>query len=375
MFRSLDLWLPSWLKRDRSASALGARHLIIAVCDHYEPLQREGKEDALRRVARWREGYPKSIEGIKDTGGQAPRHTFFYPIEKYDADIVGEIAGICSETACELEIHLHHADDTAENLRQTLLTGVERFAGHNALCRDETGALRYGFIHGNWALDHSHPEGRHCGVPNELAILRETGCYADFTLPSAPNPTQTRVINTVYYAREDGLPKSHDRGRKVLSDRDGRKPGLDELLIVQGPLGLNWEARKFGFLPGIENSDLTATNPPTMARLRVWQECRISVVGRPNWMFIKLHTHGAKRENTQMFLGEPMRAFHQSLAKLSARDPSMRYHYVTAREMVNIIHAAEAGHSGDPGQFRDYRYRRVRDTAQPAPAAVGSVAV
>jgi hypothetical protein len=32
-----------------------------------------------------------------------------------------------------------------------------------------------------------------------------------------------------------------------------------------------------------------------------------------------------------------------------------RLHYVTAREMVNIIHAAEDGKTGNPGQYRNYR--------------------
>jgi len=60
-----------------------------------------------------------------------------------------------------------------------------------------------------------------------------------------------------------------------------------------------------------------------------------------------------------MLLGEPMRAFHRALAKMANRDHTIRFHYVTARELVNIVHAAEAGHSGNPGQFRDFRYRRV----------------
>lgn len=357
--KALDLWLPAWLRRDRETGALGARHLVIAVCDHFEPLQAGSKEGALGRIEKWRQGFAPSIEGVKDSGGQAPRHTFFYPMEKYDPDIVGSIAALCSESACELEVHLHHDRDTSDNLRRTLREGVDRLAGHGALCRDESGAVRYGFIHGNWALDHSHPDGRHCGVADELAILRETGCYADFTLPSAPNRTQTRTINKIYYAREDGRPRSHEKGRRVISDRDRREPDMDELLIVQGPLGLNWDRRKFGILPRIENSDLTSLNPPTLDRIHVWLECNITVAGRPNWVFAKLHTHGAKPENTAMFLGEPMRAFHRTLAEYAARDPKFHYHYATAREMVNMIHAAEAGHSGDPGQFRDFRYRRI----------------
>lgn len=361
--KALDLWLPAWLRRDREARALGVRHLIIAVCDHFEPIQGGDIPGALARIEKWRRGFPKAIEGIADSGGKVPRHTFFFPVEKYERAVVGALVDMCGECGCEIELHLHHENDNAGNLRRTLGEAVERLAGHGVLCRDESGAPRYGFIHGNWALDHSHPEGRFCGVPDELAVLRETGCYADFTLPSAPNRTQTRIINKLYYAREDGLPRSHENGRRVVSDRDGRQPGLDELLIVQGPLGLNFERRKFGIFPRIENGDLTEANPPTLDRMLVWTDCNITVAGRPNWVFAKLHTHGAKPENTRMFLGEPMRAFHEMLARQAAREPEFRYHYVSAREMVNIIHAAEAGHSGDPGQFREFRYRRTNATS------------
>ena len=50
----------------------------------------------------------------------------------------------------------------------------------------ERSEVGYAFIHGNWSLCNSRPDGRYCGVNNELDVLRETGCYADFTLPSAP---------------------------------------------------------------------------------------------------------------------------------------------------------------------------------------------
>ena len=40
----------------------------------------------------------------------------------------------------------------------------------------------------------------------------------------------------------------------------------------------------------------------------------IAVAGRPDCVFIKLHTHGAKEANTAMLLGEPMRDFHRALA-------------------------------------------------------------
>lgn len=360
MIKALDIWLPAWRRREKYGQhALGTRHVMIATCDHFEPFHGVGKPEALARVDTWQREYPQVTNEFKDADGVSPKHTFFYPIEQYDTDVLQRIASLCHTTGCETEIHLHHNNDTAENMRRTLEQGIGQLSGHGLLSRDPAGALRYGFIHGNWALDNSHPHGRHCGVCNELRVLRQTGCYADFTLPSAPERTQTRTINSVYYARGTDQPKSHDRGRRVRADRDPQESHDDDLLIVQGPLALNWQRKKFGLLPRIENSDLTAANPPTIERLRLWLDCQIAVEGRPNWLFVKLHTHGAKPENTRMFLGEPMRAFHRALAKLADKDHTLRFHYVTARELVNILHAAEAGHSGNPGQFRDFRYRRV----------------
>lgn len=356
--KALDLWLPSWLLRDRKPEQpLGVRHVMLCVCDHFEPFHDATKSEALARVETWHRGFSEITRAFRDADGKPPRHTFFTPIEQHDDEVVGALAQLCHETGSETEIHLHHDRDTAENLRATLIRGKEQLAALGLLSRDAAGEVRYGFVHGNWALDDSHPHGRHCGVRGELKILRETGCYADFTLPSAPNRTQTRTINSLYYARSTNAPKSHDRGRSAWADRDQRPPGDDELLIVQGPLALNWSRRKFGILPRIENSDLTGANPPTLERLRLWLDCRITVANRPNWLFVKLHTHGAIERNSAMLLGEPMRAFHGSLAELAASDSQLRFHYVTARELVNILHAAEAGHSGDPGQFRDFRYR------------------
>ena len=52
-----------------------------------------------------------------------------------------------------------------------------------------------------------------------------------------------------------------------------------------------------------------------------------------------------------------MADFHRLLAELARTEPGFCFHYVTAREMVNILHAAEAGCEGDPGQYRDFVYR------------------
>jgi len=359
MLKALDIWLPAYCRRTQDdRPATGPRHLMLCICDHFEPFHHAGKKEALERVHTWREQFPKLAEPFRDSGGARPKQTFFYPIEQYDPDVLEGISGLCRASGCETEIHLHHHGDTAENLRKTLELGKENFTRHNLLSQDEQGRTRYGFIHGNWALDNSDPFGRHCGVRNELLVLNETGCYADFTLPSAPKRTQTKIINSLYYATGTLRPKSHNRGTLVEA---GKKPSGD-LLIIQGPLGLNWNKRKFGFLPGIENGDLTSKNPPTLERLRIWMDLHIHVRGRPGWFFVKLHTHGAIQPNSSLFLGKQMQKFHHDLARFADENTGFHFHYVTAREMANILHAAEDGHSGSPGDFRDYRYQsRIRN--------------
>jgi hypothetical protein len=127
---------------------------------------------------------------------------------------------------------------------------------------------------------------------------------------------------------------------------------------VQGPLGLNWRRRKLGLFPSIENADLTGINPPCPERLRAWLKLGIHVDGQPNWIFIKLHTHGGVERNMAALLGDPMRRFFEHLITEYNDGANCRVHFVTARELANIVHAAEDGKTGDPGAWRDYRYER-----------------
>ena len=229
---------------------------------------------------------------------------------------------------------------------------TSRLAAHSSLPRDPvTGELRFAFIHGNWSLDNSRPDGRWCGLNNELILLRELGCYADFTLPSAPSDTQTSTINSIYYATDDpARPKSHDTGVPV---RVGGSASGD-LMIVQGPLALNWRERRMGVMPRIENADVRKTQPPTPARVDDWVRTGIHVEGRPEWVFVKIHTHGTQEGDMDTLLGAPSEAMYAHLERAYNDGRDYVLHYVTAREAYNIIKAAEAGKTGDPGQYRDF---------------------
>ncbi|NDA69194.1 MAG: hypothetical protein EBY09_21630, partial [Verrucomicrobia bacterium] len=177
-----NLWLPAYLRQRSVPWPEGVRDILLCVCDHFEPLHHADKTEALRRMALWNDAFPKNIAPFRDADGIRPRHTCFYPIEQYDRDILNEIRTLVKASGAEVELHLHHDRDTPENHRARLLEGKARFESHDFLSLDAQGRSRYGFVHGDWALDNAHPDGLQCGVNNELSILNETGCYADFTL-------------------------------------------------------------------------------------------------------------------------------------------------------------------------------------------------
>jgi hypothetical protein len=349
--RGLDRCVIPYVFQSRRGSVRAGEemHVLLCIADHFEP--RCGKVSPARaqeRVSNWVRQYPALFGGFRDSDGRRPRHTFFFPMEEYDADHVESLAALCRQGFGEVEVHLHHDGDDADNLCRNLKRYKLLLAGrHGLLGRRRTdGEIVYGFVHGNWALDNSRADGRCCGVNNELDVLRETGCFADFTLPSAPSSTQTRKINAIYYAKDDPTrPKSHDWGVDVGTA--GAAPS-DTLMLIQGPLLLDWKRGR------IENGCLQASQPPDMRRLELWLKVNVSVPTRPDWRFVKLHTHGAPVANQKILLGQSMLEFHRGLQERATADRSFHFHYVTAREMYNLAKAAEAGHAGSVADALDF---------------------
>lgn len=357
--RNAQIWLPSsvrgdWAGRRERATRRRRRpvHVMFCVADHFEPAWgRPDLDVERRRVEHWVSAYPEIADRFRDSDGQPPRHTFFYPAEEYRPEHLESLAQLVRGGYGEVEVHLHHDDDTSDGLSDKLNTFTAQLQSHGLLgSRRADGRRAFAFVHGNWSLDNSRPDGRWCGVNDELRVLSECGCYADFTLPSAPSPTQTRRINSIYYAEDDpDHPKSHDDGTEVSV---GGEP-CGDLLLVQGPLRLHWPGGRFGLLPYIENGDCGACLPPSARRVRAWVETGICVAGRPEWVFVKVHTHGCQERSWPALFGEPARRMHRCLTEEFNDDDDFVLHYVTAREVCNIVKAAERGLEGDPERFRD----------------------
>lgn len=364
-------WLihyPGWRAKEFARRTLEPEkftHVIVVVANHYEPGL---GERAVRRIEDWWKQARRLGNAVRDHDGMPFRHTNFYPAEQYDHHLLELLAGMQREGFGEVEVHLHHGidqPDTPENTRRMLVNFRDVLVEeHKCLSREkDTGAPRYAFVHGNWALANS-AGGRFCGVDEEMQILAETGCYADLTLPSAPDQSQVPRINAIYEC--GGSLDQRKPHRKGPDLRVGNLPRLP--VILTGPLVFDWRRKIRGIpIPRIDDGALAANYPLTLERFDHWKNAGIGVRGRPDWVFVKLYCHGFFPWDYEVMIGEPIRRFWLEVMDLAEHTSQFKVHFASAREAFNIIMAAVEGQSGNPGDYRDYRLVQVMDHDFPNP--------
>lgn len=335
--RHAEIWLAPYIA-DRARAFFkrpdATRHIWLVVADHYEPFWNRCELNvALRRVQQWRERWPEIAARIgKDHAQSPPRYTFFYPVEQYQPEILDSLADMVRAGIADVEVHIHHDREGRDDFIRQVGNFCETLAEEHGLLRRVAGRIRFGFIHGNWALDNSLG-GRWCGLNDEITILRDLGCYADFTMPSGPSPSQARTINSIYLCTDDPSgPKSYDRGVTV-------RPGaglMGDLLMVPGPFGLRWRSR---LVPRLETGEIAAYDPPASYRVKRWLQLAPRI---GEHAFLKLYTHGAKDSNLEFLLGSGLLELYR-LVKEEAEHRGVCVHYVSAWQMYLAIEALSSG--------------------------------
>lgn len=350
LLKTIGKYLLSYRKRLMVKQNISI-HILFCTVDHYEPgtgyVDRQTEVD---KVSTLLDKYPKLVRHHRDSSGNLPKRTWFFPPHYHRYHALKKLVSLCENGYGEIELHLHHGKsrpDTSDNLERTIKKCVEEYSlfGIFGMQND---LKRYGFIHGDWALDNSR-KGKYCGVNDEIDILIRTGCYADFTFPSMneANPAQ---INSIYYTKDNPLkPKSYNTGITVKK-LGGHQEGL---IIIQGPLcpffknknilGLRVMGDSIDSIPDMLNNHIDS-----------WIHTGIHVEGIPNVVFIKTHIHGASYN----YLTSETQRMELIFSYLENNyNDGSRYilHYVTAREMYNVIKALENGEEAKMiEQLRNY---------------------
>jgi hypothetical protein len=331
--RNAQMWLPGYI-RNRVAirRAPGGGRVWVAIADHWEPYWLHPSDEvAAERVGVWAKHWPEVACRHADSTGRPPQYTFYYPQEEYRPQFLDSLAEMKRAGIADVDIHIHHDGEGQQNFVDRMNAFIETLVNRHGLLRVSNGRPVFGFIHGNWALANSRPDGRWCGLNNEITLLRELGCYADFTMPSGDSPTQARTVNTIYWVRDDpSRPRSYDRGVPVKPGA----PGVGDLLMIPGPFGLRWAER---LVPRLETGELASYNLPTPYRVERWLDLAPRIGGD---LFIKLYAHGAQERHASALLleGGLDRLFTILVEACGRRGHQLRY--VSTWEMRQAVDAA-----------------------------------
>ena len=328
--------------------------LFLVVADHWEP--GSGSISAAE-ANRWLTSFQMIADKHVDSFGRKFQYTWFYPIDNFDPAIINMLVTTARSGLGEIEVHWHHKHESSDEFEKDLLEGIDGFLQSGALSRAQDGSPKFVFVHGNWSLDNSRGD-RYCGIDDEIDILLRNGAVADMTFPALGTAAQPASDAKIYYARDTSAAKSYDVGSSAVVGKVG-----DGLLMVNGPLGLDWEDPlimfEYGALDDAQGTGFSGrikrpANPADYFkdhRAALWAKLGGRVKDKPEWVFVKLHSHGM--QHSEILLGGLLdRALDALRSYADANNISL--HFVTAREMVNVIRAVEENE--ETGTSLDYDY-------------------
>jgi len=131
-------------------------------------------------------------------------------------------------------------------------------------------------------------------------------------------------------------------------------------MLIQGILGLRWRSRVHGYKPSIETSNISRSDYLFPERIDYLVNNAVKIDGQPNWFFIKLHAHGCRETDFDSIFGGQADEAYIYLESKYNDEKNFVLHYVTAREMYNVIKAAEAGFRDWASEYRDFIIPRYK---------------
>jgi hypothetical protein len=338
-------WLPDYVSRRRRWARTrnetsGNVHVMLAFVDHYEPSRSDG-EKGIEAVSEWCQSYESICRNFTDSDGVFPQHSWFYRYDYPEFRCINILSEYCYRGFGEVEFHLHHGNSTEEWFERTIRDGKKWFQTAGAMYgQGVDSAQKFAYIAGNWALDNGQGRDEVSGVNNEIAVLARNDCYADFTFPAFGERAQPRMVNNIYSTMATPIAKSYEDG----VDLEVHATAVGDLVLFQGPVYIDVEDGYF------EYASFEKFTPYFSKRREYWLEAGVHVDGRPEWIFIKLHTHGMQSKAT--VLGDGFVRLLEDVVDL--QNDGMGVHFVSAREAYNIAMAAKDGKEGDPNMYRDY---------------------
>jgi len=290
-------------KRKKNRGAQEPLHLYAAFCNHLSPFRGNvSQEIAEHRIVTWQREYTHFASKHKDSLGNHPVHTFFYDEADYNPRFIDVLYRMCKSGIADVEILLRHNQNIPHNFKRKVEGFRDVLFHHHGLLRQNGEAISFAFVHDYCG---SHQQSDFCGASEKPLILKECGCYADFTL-------------------------TYRKKRATI------KNSADDLLLIEGPLGVSWKT----LLPRAENGEISARSRFTPRRARMWLNTVPQINGDTKNIFLKLHTYGAVDSTVRYLFGESgIHELYGYLEKAADSGSGLILHYVSAYEMYRKIEA------------------------------------
>ena len=301
-------------------------HLLLCIADHFEPHNgRVSAATARTRVESVGRGVPPALRGLpRQRRPPAAAHVLL-PGRQYNPEHLDALAGLCRAGFGEVEVHLHHDGDTADGLRRaTLAEAKDAARRRHGLLPRHRGTGRTGL----------RLRPRQLG-PGQLPARTAAGAGSTMSSTSSGRPavTPTSLFPRPRARRRRGRSTASitrpttpsARSRTTGASTSATGPARRRLDVHPGAVGPELARRKRGSLPRLENGCIQGSQPPGIDRLDLWLQARVQVRARPDWYFVKLHTHGAEEYNQRVLLGQPMAGFHEALARRSRGGPGVPF--------------------------------------------------
>ncbi|MCL2688433.1 MAG: hypothetical protein FWE57_01125 [Chitinispirillia bacterium] len=281
-------------------------HLYVAFCNHLSPFRGNvSQEIAEHRVVTWQREYTRFASEHRDSLGNQPVHTFFYDEADYNPRFIDVLYKMCKSGIADVEILLRHGQNTPLNFKHKVEGFRDVLFHHHGLLRRNSEAISFAFVHDYTAPGDTRPQKLFDDTNQKRLMLKECGCYADFTL-------------------------TNRKKRAAMKNRD------DDLLLIAEPLGTSWRT----LLPRKEFGEISARSRFTPRRARMWLDAAPQINGGAKNIFLKLHTYGAVDSTVRYLFGESgIYELYGYLEKASVYNSDFILHYVSAYEMYRRIQA------------------------------------
>jgi hypothetical protein len=310
-------------------------HIYIALCDYFEPFSGDvSQEIAEHRVVTWCKEYSRTAKLHHDSSGKFPVHTLFYSEEDYNPQLLDILNRLYKQNLADIEMMLPVTHEPLDNFKRK----VEEFRDvlfhhHGFLRKGADEKITYGFSHRfkttyTPTINFSISE-----ICDRIQILIDTGCFADFTYLSKKNRKYLNSqLNSIVRSKDT---KTKDYSAPIFP----QNWTIKNLLTIQDPYTLKWNADFLRIFPFLENGEISAFKKFLPFRANLWLQNCIGVEADIRHLFIKLHTFGGLDQNIRYLFGESgLHLLWNYMEKLCSYN-NFVLHYVSAWEMYRSINS------------------------------------